>query len=314
MLLYANTLSAPFVFDDLSWILHSRVGNFWSVIGSLFDGTRPILVLSLALNYAVGGMDPTGYHVVNIGVHVLAALTLYGIARRSFRCHVLSERYGSSADSLAFAVALIWIAHPLATQSVTYVIQRAESLMALFCLLTLYCVIRSAASERRTVWSLAAIACCALGMQTKEVMVGAPLIVWLYDRAFLAGSFAAALRSRRALYAGLAATWLLLWLCVDSNALSGGAAWAGFGLPEISVAEYARSQPGVILHYLRLCFWPHPLVLDYGWPVANELGPILSSTAFVSVLGLATLWALWHVPPIGFLGAFFSSCSRRPRA
>jgi hypothetical protein len=77
-------------------------------------------------------------------------------------------------------------------------------------------------------------------MQTKEVMVGAPLVVWLYDRAFLAGSFAAALRSRRALYAGLAATWLLLLLIVDPNALSGGAAWAGFGLPEISVAEYAR--------------------------------------------------------------------------
>jgi tetratricopeptide (TPR) repeat protein len=137
------------------------------------------------------------------------------------------------------------------------------------------------------------------------VMVGAPLVVWLYDRAFLAGSFAAALRSRRALYAGLAATWLLLLLSVDPNALSGGAAWAGFGLPEISAAEYARSQSGVILHYLRLCFWPHPLVLDYGWPVANDLGPILWSTALVSVLGLATLWALWRVPPIGFLGAFF---------
>jgi tetratricopeptide (TPR) repeat protein len=304
-LLYANSLSAPFVFDDLSWINHSRVGEFWSVIASLLDVSRPLLVLSLAFNYAVGGMDPTGYHVFNIGVHVLAALTLYGIARRSFRCHALSERYGDSADSLAFAVALIWIAHPLATQAVTYVIQRAESLMALFYLMTLYCVIRSAASKRRSAWSLTAIVCCALGMQTKEVMVGAPLVVWLYDRAFLAGSFAAALRSRPALYAGLATTWLLLWMTVEPNALSGGVAWAGFGLSEVSAVEYARSQPGVILHYLRLCFWPHPLVLDYGWPAANELVPILWSTALVSVLGLSTLWALWRLPPIGFLGAFF---------
>ena len=304
-LLYANSLSAPFVFDDLDWIRHSRVGELWSVIASLLDISRPILVLSLALNYAVGGMNPIGYRAVNIGVHVFAALTLYGIARRSFRCHVLSERYGDSANSLAFAVALIWIAHPLATQAVTYVIQRAESLMALFFLLTLYCVIRSATSERRAAWSLAAIACCALGMQTKEVMVGAPLVVWLYDRAFLAGSFAAALRARPALYAGLAATWLLLLLSVEPSTLTGGAAWAGFGLPEISTVEYARSQPGVILHYLRLCFWPHPLVLDYGWPVANEVGPILWSTGLVSALGLATLWALWRVPPLGFLGALF---------
>jgi len=305
VLLYANSLSAPFVFDDLSWIRQSRVGDLWFVIASQFEITRPILVLSLSLNYAVGGMDPTGYRVVNIVVHILAALTLYGIARRSFRCRALSKRYGDSADSLAFAVALIWIAHPLATQAVTYVVQRAESLMALFYLLTLYCVIRSDASERRAAWGLAAIACCALGMQTKEVMIGAPVVVLLYDRTFLAGSFAAALRSRRALYAGLAATWLLLLLGVEPSALSGGAAWAGFGLPEISAAEYARSQPGVILHYLRLCFWPHPLVLDYAWPVANELGPILWSTALVSALGLATLWALWRAPPLGFLGAFF---------
>jgi Flp pilus assembly protein TadD len=142
-------------------------------------------------------------------------------------------------------------------------------------------------------------------MQTKEVMVTAPLVVLLYDRTFLAGSFAAALRSRTALYAGLAATWLLLLLRFDSSALSGTAAWAGFGLPELSAAEYARSQPGVILHYLRLCFWPHPLVLDYRWPVADELGAILWSTALLAALGLATLWALWRVPPLGFLGACF---------
>jgi tetratricopeptide (TPR) repeat protein len=196
----------------------------------------------------------------------------------------------------------------LATQAVTYVIQRAESLMALFYLLTLYCVIRSDASERRVAWGLAAITCCAIGMHTKEVMVTAPLVVLLYDRTFLAGSFAAALRSRGALYAGLAATWLLLLLLLllfDSSGMSEGVAWSGFGLSELSAAEYARSQPGVILHYLRLCLWPHPLVFDYGWPVADALGAILWSTALLTALGLATLWALWRVPPLGFLGACF---------
>ena len=304
-LLYANSLSAPFVFDDLDWIRHDRVGALWPPAAALGDGSRPILILSLALNYAAGKMDPTGYHVVNLCVHLLAALTLYGIARRSFRSRALPGRYADSADALGFAVALLWIAHPLATQAVTYVIQRAESLMALFYLLTLYCAIRSHASDRRAAWSLAAISCCALGMQTKEVMITAPLVVLLYDRTFLAGSFAAALRSRTALYAGLAATWLLLVLHFESSALTGGAAWAGFDLPKLSALEYARSQPGVILHYLRLCFWPHPLVLDYGWPVANEFGAILWSTALLTALGLATLWALWRVPPLGFLGACF---------
>jgi tetratricopeptide (TPR) repeat protein len=303
-LLYANSLFTPFVFDDLSWIRHDRVGALWPPAAALGDGSRPILILSLALNYAVGEMDPTGYHVVNLCVHVLAALTLYGIARRTFRSRGLPGRYTDSADALAFAIALLWIAHPLATQAVTYVIQRAESLMALFYLLTLYCAIRSDGSKRRLAWSLTAISCCALGMQTKEVMVTAPLVVLLYDRTFLAGSFAAALRSRGALYAGLAATWLLL-LRFDPSALSGSAAWAGFGLNELSAVEYARSQPGVILHYLRLCFWPDPLLLDYGWPVSDKLGAILWSTALLATLGLATLWALWRVPPLGFLGACF---------
>jgi len=302
-LLYANSLSGPFVFDDLVWVRHDRVGALWPPAAALGDTSRPILILSLALNYAAGGMDPRGYHIANLCVHLFAALTLYGIARRTFRSRALPERYANSADTLAFAAALLWVAHPLATQAVTYVIQRAESIMALFYLLTLYCAIRSDASARRAAWSLAAISCCALGMLTKEVMVTAPLVVLLYDRAFLSGSFAAALRSRRALYAGLAATWLLLRF--DPSALVGDAAWAGFGLPELGALEYMRSQPGVILHYLRLCFWPHPLVLDYGWPVANTLGAILWPTALLSALGLATLWALWRVPPVGFLGACF---------
>jgi len=304
-LLYANSLSAPFVFDDLDWIRHDRLGALWPPATALGDGSRPILNLSLAFNYALGGMDPTGYRVVNLFVHLLVALALYGVVRRAFMRRPPPGRSADSAAALAFAVALLWIAHPLATQAVTYVIQRAESLMALFYLLTLYCVIRSDGSERRAAWGLAAVACCALGMQTKEVMVTAPLVVLFYDRTFLAGSFAAALRSRRALYAGLAATWLLLLLRADSSALSGGSAWAGFGLPELSALEYARSQPGVILHYLRLCFWPHPLVLDYGWSVADEFGAILGSTALLAALGMATLWALWRVPPLGFLGACF---------
>jgi tetratricopeptide (TPR) repeat protein len=97
----------------------------------------------------------------------------------------------------------------------------------------------------------------------------------------------------------------VLLLCFESGALSGNAAWAGFGLPKLSAAEYARSQPGVILHYLRLVVWPHPLVLDYGWPVADTAAAILLPTALLTALGLGTLWALWRMQPLGFLGACF---------
>lgn len=304
-LLYAGSLSNPFVFDDLAWIRHDRVGALWPPAAALGESSRPILNLSLALNYALGGMDPTGYHLFNLAAHVLAALTLYGIVRRTLRSRALRARYADRADGLAFAAALVWLVHPLATQAVAYVIQRAESLMALFYLLTIYCAIRGDQSARRGAWTFAAWLCCALGMGTKEVMVGAPLLVLLYDRTFLSGSFGAALRERRALYLGLAASWLVLLLRHESGAFSGGAAWAGFGLPELSAFEYARSQPGVIVHYLRLAIWPHPLVLDYGWPVAVTADEILLPTLLVTLLGVATLWSLWRRPALGFLGACF---------
>ena len=168
-----------------------------------------------------------GYHVVNLAIHILGALVLYGVVRRTLLCASLRQRYGDEARWLALAVALIWVVHPLQTESVTYLIQRTESLMGLFFLLTLYCVIRGSTSSGRRGWYAAAVVCCALGMGSKEVMVVAPLTVLLYDRAFLSGSFREALRARAALYAGLFGCWLVLVGLVASTSHS---LTAGFGL------------------------------------------------------------------------------------
>src|SRR5262249_40789195 len=135
---------------------------------------------------------------------------LYGIVRRMLESHKLRERFGSAAAGLAMIVAAIWVVHPLQTESVTYIIQRAESLMGLFFLLTLYCSIRGFQSPHPAWWYLAAIIACGLGMGTKEVMVSAPLLVLLYDRLFVPGSFRELVQRRWGLYVGLGATWLIL--------------------------------------------------------------------------------------------------------
>ena len=129
----------------------------------------------------------------------MCGLALFGIARRV-----------AAVRARAFAIALIWTVHPLNTEAVNYVTQRTESLMALFYLSTLYCAIRAHERQRRGRWEAAAIAACALGMASKESMVTAPVAVLLYDRVFLFDSFREAVRARGRLYAGLAATWLLL--------------------------------------------------------------------------------------------------------
>jgi len=168
------------------------------------------------------------YHAFNLVILVLAGLTLFGIVRRT-----LAPWVGLGASPIAFCAALLWVLHPLLTESVTYVIQRAESLMGLFYLLTLYFFIRAAGtnSRHKRLWFGLSVASGLLGMATKDVMVSAPLIVFLYDRTFLAGGFLEAWRWRRRFYAGLAATWLILPFLVLSTHGRGGTAGFGSGVP-----------------------------------------------------------------------------------
>ncbi|MGD1021058.1 MAG: hypothetical protein ABSA12_17265, partial [Verrucomicrobiia bacterium] len=191
---YHNSLTGPFIYDDwLSIQKNPTIRHLWPIwqplspphAGGITVEGRPLINLSLAVNYAIGGTNVRGYHALNLAIHILAGLTLFGIVRRTLLQPRLRERFGAVADELALAVALIWTVHPLQTESVTYIIQRAESMMGLFYLLTLYGFIRGTASPLPRLWHGLCIGACALGMASKEVMVSAPLMVMLYDRTFV---------------------------------------------------------------------------------------------------------------------------------
>jgi tetratricopeptide (TPR) repeat protein len=298
---YAGTFAVPFLFDDASSIaLNASLQHLGSAFRPPIDATvggRPVLNLSLALDYAIGGQAVWSYHATNLAIHVLAGLTLFGILRQT-----LAHRGDSSPALIAFSAAIIWTLHPLQTESVTYIVQRAESLMGLLYLLTLYFFIRGAGSSGGPVraWFALSFAACLLGMGTKEVMVSAPLVVLLYDRTFLSGSFSGALRRRWRVYGCLASTWLVLALLVLSAHGRGGT--AGFGT-RVSPWDYALTQFSAIVHYLRLCFLPHPLVFDYGSLL--ELRPVWVVPSALVVAGLlaATIWGLHRNTAAGFLGA-----------
>src|SRR5262249_53064477 len=113
----------------------------------------------------------------NVASHILTGLVLYGIVWRTLRSARLGELFHENARWLGFAVALLWIVHPLNTETVDYTIQRTEGLMGLFFLMTLYCVIRGDASSNRRTWYIAAVVSCFLGTASKEVIVVAPLVV-----------------------------------------------------------------------------------------------------------------------------------------
>jgi len=306
---YHNSFTGAFVYDDVTSIVENpTIRRLWPIGhvlspphgGETVSG-RPLLNLSLAINYALGGLNVWGYHATNLLIHIAAALLLFGILRRTFLMPALRDRFGNAVTPLALASTLLWTVHPLQTESVTYIAQRAESLTGFFYLLTLYCAIRGAAASKSLIWYAAAVVACLLGMACKEVMVTAPLIVLLYDRTFLAGSFAEAWRRRWGLYLGLAATWGLLAYLVFSTGLIGRQSEMGGPGPW----GYARTQPGVILHYLRLSVWPSPLCFDYGWPVASGFWEIFPGAIVVGLFLAATVWGLMGRKAWGFLGAWF---------
>jgi len=300
---YSRTFPIPLFFDDRAAIIDSSTIRHWGTawwppINTTASG-RPILNLSLAINYAVSGTAGWSYHALNLAIHVLAGLTLFGIVRRT-----LARRAEAAASPLAFFAALLWTLHPLQTEAVTYVIQRAESLMGLFYLLTLYCFIRGAeANGRQRLWFPLSVVACLLGMATKEVTVSAPLIVLLYDRTFVAGSFREAWHRRRWLHLSLAATWLPLAGLVAS------AGWNRNGMAGFDVGitpwAYWLTQFEAVTRYLWLAVWPHPLVFEYGTFWVNQATEMSLYALLVVGLAVAVLVALWRRPVLGFLGAWF---------
>jgi protein O-mannosyl-transferase len=306
LLAYANSFAGSFLFDDGPAIVENQEIRTFPPRGGSPWQPRWLVTLSLSLNYRLDGLRVRGYHAVNLAIHILAALALYELLRRTMMRLSARPLRPWSARELALAVALLWAVHPLQTESVTYIIQRAEALMGLCYLLTLYGVLRGAeAGERaaRLGWYAFAIISCVLGMMSKPVMATAPLVALLYDRLFLASSWREIARLRWPLYLGLAASCLLLTTSLQDAASATGS--AGFAVRDLSSWEYLRSQPGVLLQYLRLAILPYPLCFDYGWPVAQDAAEIvLPGLEIVALLAL-TGWALWRWPRLGFLGACF---------
>ena len=311
---YSNSLSGPFILDDYPNIEeNTSIRRLWS-IDVLMPPTelpvsgRPLANLSLALNYAVGGLDVRGYHTVNVLLDAACALLVFGLVRRTLLLSRFGTRFAGSEPNVALAAAAIWAVHPLNTEAVNYITQRTELMMALFYLLTVYSSLRAATAPEGTPtdaaagrWIAVAVMSSAAGMACKESMVTAPVAVLLFDRTFLSGSLVRALKGRPMLYSGLAASWLVLLALNWSGPRTGS---AGF-LTAITPWTYLLNQAVVITEYLELVVWPIPLVIMYGPPTALALRNVLPyAIVVVSLLvGTAVAFVRWRA--LGFVGLWF---------
>lgn len=312
---YHGSFEVPELLDDETAISgNPSIRHLWPLSEPLDPparagtGGRPLANFTFALNYAWTEDNLWSYHLVNLAIHLGAALTLFGIVRRTLRITPLwagsgpaaDEESDSRANAIALTAAALWAVHPVATIAVTYLSQRTESLMALFYLQTLYGFVRANTGASPLRWLSWSTFTCLLGMATKEVMVTAPVAVLLYDRIFVAGSLRAALSSHGRYYLALASTWVALAVFMHTQL---DERLVGFGLG-IGAGDYALTESRAILLYALRVIWPANLVFDYGpeFLTAEQAWPFVLTL----LIGCGTIFAaLWKRPAAAFCGVWF---------
>lgn len=305
-LVYSNTLEVPFLHDDLPNIVENQgIRELFPFFGQgertgLIN--RPTARFSFALNYAMGGLTLKSYHLLNILIHAAGALALFALVGLTLAMSpAFRGRFREHATPLAFFTALLWAVHPLNTQAVTYLSQRCESMAGLFYILTLY-GIALASFGKKPLWGwMVAIPAFFLGLGTKEILATAPVIAAAYLYLFAPRPFRESLKRSAPVFAAFGAGILIFALSHTINEPVGKSFLYHF---DLNRWHYFRTQPEVLIHYLKLVFWPSPLVFDYWWPIEKGLGFIPYAAALTAGF-FATIYGLFKRHPASFAGVVF---------
>ncbi len=295
-LAYAPSLTGPFIFDDIHHIVDNPgIRSFGTVFDSGLQETRPLFLYSLAVNYAVGELDPIGYRLVNLALHVGCALLLLALARAAARDLDDDEAWFPAIAAGLFAV------HPMATESVAYVNSRSGVLAACFGLAAIVLYLRwdrmradGVAKRPLALTYAGSIACMALAMLSKESGVVAPalLVAYLW---LIRG------RGARAMVAALplvacAAIVPLLFAVVDSPHRG------TIGADTLPVLDHALTQLRVVPYLFALCVVPFGHNLDYDFGVSTGVDAAVVG-GFVAIAAMvAAMVALRRRAPVVSLG------------
>ena len=312
-LAYGHTLDVPFYLDDFSSIRENPLVYHWQGFAALRDYApmRWLTYASFALNHYWGGFQPAGYHGVNIAIHLLAGIAVWGLVRGLLRTPRMEgtarARGGAGVPLLA---ALVFLLHPLQTGAVTYIVQRLASLAALFYLIALaaYVQARLATSRReRVLWAAACALSSVLGLFSKENTATLPAAFLLVELLF----FAAGRRDLARLLAiaggGAITVWLVTAFSFGAHPLSlATMADVASHSREISRDTYLATQLPVLWTYIRLFLWPVGLHLDYAVDLRHFAdGVVLGALAGHLALMIVAFVLAPRRPLIGFGILFF---------
>lgn len=324
-LVYSNSFHNGFHLDDVPALLENAQIKDLRNLPQILTAPRGVSMATFALNYAIGGFNVFGYHLVSVACHALSAMLLYLLFFHTLQTGRDRPDDDAAARSrkLALFAALLFAVHPVQTQAVNYIVQRMEILASLFYLLALLLLIKASVTSgraRRTLLFFLVFASYWLGLYSKEIGITFPVVALLYDYCFLArGSFRDMARQRGAVYLvlfllmGFFAARTIFALggiapAVDSAAAIATAANAtvGFAVATITPLEYLYTQFNVILYYIILLFLPLNLNLDYDFPVAKYLWdfPAFSESAVLNFPPLPPILSLLIL--LGIM--FYSLC------
>jgi Flp pilus assembly protein TadD len=298
-LTYSNTLNAPFVFDDESNITNNpniRLTSFSlsGIFSACFESRssrRPVSNFTFALNYYFGRYNPTGYHYVNIIIHIITGVFLYHFVKETLRTPALKGKY-SRHRTIAFFAAIVWFVHPVQTQAITYIVQRMTSMASMFFVLSLLLYVngRLARLAGGRSWPYFAGSCLAslLAFSSKEITATLPVFILIYEWYFFQSLDTQWLKRRWPYAAGIAAIFAILALLYMGphpiDRISATYQRWGF-----TATERVLTQFRIVVHYISLLVYPHParLNLDYDFPLSNSLiNPASTLICFLAIVAL----------------------------
>ena len=316
---FLNSLDGEFLMDDYAEILDNPLmASPWPPWRVMLVGhelpSRPLPYLTFAIDHALWGKRAFGYHLSNLAIHIVAALAVFSLARTTLSSPRLRDAFAGHADVLAAFIATLWAAHPLHTQAVTYIYQRLESMTGMLCLVSLAAFAGAVARQWNSRWLAASVVASAAAMFSKEPAVVLPLLIASYDWLLCERTPPPAGRRIR-FYAALCATWALLGFQMVVQAHR----YRATGAFDVSPMGYFLTQPRVILHYIRLAFWPTGLCFDIDWPILSRWSQIVPSLVYMVAFGTLMLYGLirrkaWAWPGVAFLLALAPSSSFLPLA
>src|SRR3972149_2995556 len=297
LVIYSNTFSVPFLFDDTPNITENHKIRFLSRFLS-FSGTRYIGELSFALNYYFGKLDVFGYHLVNIIIHITNGILVWWLVNLIFKTPVMRRAVISprSGIFIALTASLIFISHPIQTQAVTYTVQRLASLATLFYLLSVVLFVKwrlSSGSRYRFIYYFISLLSAILSMKTKEMSFTLPFVILIYEFIFFRD------KMRRAWFLIPYLLTLLIIPLTVVNIVNIGTDNKPIGdiigevgervrdTERISRGSYMFTQFRVIVTYIRLLFFPVNQNLDYDYPVYHSF---FTPVVFLSFLFLLSIF------------------------